>query len=211
MSGLFYDLLAGLIIVFARFVTAVRGIWLGCEPASHQRIYFANHTSHGDFVLVWTVLPSHLRRQVRPVAAMEYWQKGWLRRLIGQKVFHAVLIAREKITKANDPIAAMTAALDEGHSLIVFPEGSRNLTDDKLLPFKPGLYHLAKARPQVELIPVWIDNLNRVFPKGSLFPVPLICTVSFGAPMMLSEGEEKTTFLERARTSLLNLAPKETI
>jgi 1-acyl-sn-glycerol-3-phosphate acyltransferase len=103
----------------------------------------------------------------------------------------------------------MIAALDEGSSLILFPEGTRNLTEMPLLPFKSGLYRLALARPGVEMVPVWIANLNRAMPKGELIPVPILCTVSFGMPVRLREGEEKTAFLERARASLLSLRPRE--
>lgn len=206
--GLFAEILAELIVLFARLVTAPQANWLGVPPTDTQRIYFANHASHGDFVLVWSVLPPKLRRRTRPVAAAEYWQKGWLRRLIGEGVFRAVLIAREKITKSNDPMARMTAALDEGHSLIVFPEGTRNTGSELLQAFKGGLYHLASARPSVELVPVWIANLNRVMPKGEFLPVPLLCSVTFGAPIALSAGETKPQFLERARAALLALAPK---
>ena len=100
----------------------------------------------------------------------------------------------------------MTDALDAGASLILFPEGTRNMTEERLLPFKSGLYHLAMARPQVELVPVWLENLNRMMPKGEIFPVPLLCTVTFGAPLTISAQEDKSAFLERARAALLAAA-----
>src|SRR6185503_2886974 len=135
------------IVIFARLVTGVRGEWRGCAPDPRPRVYFANHRSHADFVLIWTVLPAPLRRLTRPVAGADYWLAGAIRRFIGQRVFRAVLIDRRAISRENDPIAAMRTALDEHHSLILFPEGTRNTGDDPLLPFKSGLYHLARARP----------------------------------------------------------------
>ena len=161
---------AGLIVGFARFITAVRGRWEGIEPVDAQRVYFANHASHGDFILIWTVLPPRLRRRTRPVAGADYWLKGQLRRFIGRDVFNAVLIDRQRENRTDDPVALMTAALDGGASLIVFPEGTRNTGEAPLLPFKSGLYHLARARPDLDLVPVWIDNLNRVMPKGEIVP-----------------------------------------
>ncbi|MCU0828125.1 MAG: 1-acyl-sn-glycerol-3-phosphate acyltransferase [Tabrizicola sp.] len=193
------------ISVFARFMTAPRAIWQGIEPVPRQRVYFANHSSNGDFVLLWTVLPAPLRRQTRPVAALDYWLTSPLRAFIGRDVFNAILIDRRPEARTQDPVAQMAEALDSGASLILFPEGKRNSSDDLLLPFKSGLYHLAKARPEVDLVPVWIANLNKVMPKGEVIPVPLICTLTFGAPIHLDPDEPKETFLARASAALLAL------
>ncbi len=155
-------------------------------------------------------MPPALRRLTRPVAASDYWLTGPIRRFLIGDVFRGVLIDRVRSDDSADPIEVMAAALDADDSLIIFPEGTRNTTDARLLPFKSGLYRLAKARPNVELVPVWINNLNRVMPKGELLPIPLLCTVSFGEPLHLSDSEAKEAFLERARGSLLALAPAET-
>lgn len=192
---------------FARLVTGVRAAWQGCAPEAKRRVYFANHNSHGDFVLIWTVLPSALRGLTRPVAGSDYWNVSAARRFIAHRVFRAVLIDRNPATREGDPIVLMGRALDEGASLILFPEGTRNTTEERLLPFKTGLYHLARARPEVELVPVWIQNLNRVMPKGEFVPIPLLCTVTFGTPLILADGEEKGAFLFRARNALLALCP----
>jgi 1-acyl-sn-glycerol-3-phosphate acyltransferase len=200
-------LVASAIRLFARFVTAVRAESRGFVPDLKPRVYFANHCSHADFVLVWTALPAILRRRTRPVAGADYWNKGVLRRYIGRRVFNAVLIERQAEKRTEDPIAQLAAALDAGSSLIIFPEGTRNLTEEHLLPFKSGIWRLAAERPAVELVPAWIANLNRVMPKGELVPVPLICTVSFGRPLHLRKDEGKDEFLDRARASLLALRP----
>jgi 1-acyl-sn-glycerol-3-phosphate acyltransferase len=196
------------ISTFARFITAPRAIWQGIEPVPIQRVYFANHSSNGDFVLLWTTLPAPLRRRTRPVAALDYWLTSPLRAFIGREVFNAVLIDRRPEARTEDPVAQMVSALDQGSSLILFPEGQRNNSDATLLPFKSGLYHLAKARPGVDLVPVWIANLNRVMPKGEVIPVPLICTLTFGAPLHLVADETKDAFLARATSALLSLKPQ---
>jgi 1-acyl-sn-glycerol-3-phosphate acyltransferase len=193
------------ISTFARFMTAPRALWQGIEPVPQQRVYFANHSSNGDFVLLWTALPTPLRRQTRPVAALDYWLTSPLRAFIGREVFNAVLIDRRPEARTEDPVAQMVAALDQGSSLIIFPEGQRNSSDAPLLPFKSGLYHLAKARSGVDLVPVWIANLNRVMPKGEVIPVPLICTLTFGAPLRIAQEETKDAFLARATQALLAL------
>lgn len=192
----------------ARLLTGARALWLGSTAQATQRLYYANHSSHGDFVLLWASLPPELRKRTRPVAGADYWQKPGLRSFLINKVFNGVLVDRERKEGAN-PLQAMLDALDGGDSLIIFPEGTRNLGDEPLLPFKSGLYHLAQARPDVELVPVWIANLNRVMPKGRALPLPLLCTLSFGAALERIEGESKDAFLERARNALLALAPEE--
>lgn len=191
---------------FAKLVTGVRATWRDNAPAARQRVYFANHRSHGDFLLIWASLPPALRRATRPVAGADYWLTGALRRYIAERVFRGVLIERNASVRHGNPVAQMSEALATGDSLIVFPEGTRNLGEG-LLPFKSGIYHLARANPGVEFVPVWIENLGRVMPKGSVIPVPLLCSLSFGAGLQLQADETKTDFLDRARAALAALAP----
>lgn len=193
----------------ARLLTGARALWLGSTAQATQRLYYANHSSHGDFVLLWASLPAQMRKRTRPVAGSDYWQKPGVRSFLINRVFNGVLVDRERKEQGVSPLQPMLDALDGGDSLIIFPEGTRNLSDEPLLPFKSGLYHLAQARPEVELVPVWIANLNRVMPKGRALPLPLLCTLSFGAALQRIEGEGKEAFLERARNALLALAPKE--
>lgn len=197
---------AALITGLARVLTGARSLWLGCTPQPVQRIYFANHSSHADFVLLWSSLPPRLRARTRPVAGADYWQQGRLRSWLITQVFRGVLVARARLSPDDDPQRPLREALQAGDSLILFPEGTRNMTDAPLLPFKTGLYWLGKDFPQVELVPVWISNLNRVMPKGRIIPLPLLCTLHFGAPLCLQADESKEAFLERARTALLALA-----
>ncbi|CAN4280283.1 1-acyl-sn-glycerol-3-phosphate acyltransferase [Pseudoxanthomonas sp. LjRoot125] len=180
--------------------------WMGSQPEARQRIYFANHASHLDTVALWSALPPFLRRKTRPVAARDYWGGGGFKGLIAGPGLNVVLIDRQRTEPDADPLQPLYEALDAGTSLILFPEGTRN-PDATLLPFKSGLYHLAQRYPRVELIPVYLDNARRSMPKGSLLPVPLICTVRFGAPLAAAPGEDKAGFLQRARDAVQALAP----
>ncbi|MDO5625743.1 MAG: lysophospholipid acyltransferase family protein [Pseudomonadota bacterium] len=204
---------AGLAIIgFARALTGVRALLApGASLQARPTLYFANHASHGDFVLLWASLPPGLRAATRPVAGEDYWLASRLRRFIGHDVFRALMIRRQPADGGahaeGNPVAQMAEALDHGHSLIMFPEGTRNTTDEVLLPLKSGLYHLARQCPEARLVPVWIDNLKRVLPKGELLPVPLACSVCFGAPLALQAGEGKADFLQRAREAMLALRP----
>ncbi len=194
------------LLLLVRFLTAVRADWKGIEPIPRQRVYFANHTSNGDMPMIWASLPPAIRRNVRPVAAADYWLKNKLRAFVGPEVFNCVLVDRRPEVK-DKPMDKIVAALKEGSSLIIFPEGNRNMTDDPLLPFKAGLYNMGLAMPDVDLVPTWVANLNEIMPKGEVIPLPLICTVTFGAPMHVQDGESKDDFLRRAEQALVALKP----
>ena len=142
-------------------------------------------------MLIWTVLPKALRAATRPVAGADYWDRPGLRGFVGRNVFNALMIDRHPEPGAPHPVDLMAKAIAEGSSLILFPEGTRNTTEETLLPFRSGLYHSAKARPEAELVPVWIDNISRVMPKGELLPIPLLCSVAFGAPLAVADAEDK--------------------
>lgn len=179
-----------------------------CDPtATTQRIYFGNHSSHLDFVMIWSALPPRLRKLARPVAGRDYWDRTGLRRYLAGKVFQAVLIDRKRhggddATAARASIEHLAAEMADRYSLIVFPEGTRS-PDGHVAPFKSGLYHLSRLRPDVELIPVYLENLNRILPKGESIPVPMMSRVSFGPPMPPAGDEDKGTFLEKARAALV--------
>jgi len=201
---------AGHALVFAaRFITAVRADWQGVEPVARQRVYFANHVSNADMPMIWACLPAHIRRRTRPVAAADYWLKTPLRAFVGPEVFNCVLVDRDRTARTEDPMEAILAALDDGSSLILFPEGNRNMGDQPLLPFRSGLHTIGTSRPDVDLVPAWIANLNEIMPKGEVIPLPLICTVTFGAPVRVEPGETRGTFLARAAAALLALKPDD--
>jgi len=195
-----------LLAAVARLVTGAQGHWKGCPPKAEQRIYFANHQSHLDWVLIWAALPRDLRATTRPIAARDYWTASRFKHWLTREVFNAVYVSRQR-TDDQDPLEPLVAALERGDSLVIFPEGTRSNKGEPM-PFKSGLYHLAEQFPQVQLIPAWIDNVQRVMPKGEVVPVPILCTVTFGAPLSFAPGEDKRAFLERARAAVLAQRPR---
>ena len=193
------------LVWFARLISGARVRWVAPLSDSRQRIYFANHTSHLDAIVVWSALPPAQRCVTRPVAARDYWDANHVRRYLAQRLFHAVLIDRSSEHCQSDPVDDMLDALGARHSLILFPEGTRG-PGETIAPFRLGLYQLAKARPDVELLPVHLTNLSRILPKGSVVPTPLLSRVTFGAPVRLEAIETPDTFLERARRAVVALA-----
>jgi 1-acyl-sn-glycerol-3-phosphate acyltransferase len=192
-----------LLAIIARVLSGASVRWIDCQPDVCQRVYFANHTSHLDAIVLWSSLPSSLRGLTRPVAAKDYWEKGVVRRYMA-RTFNALLIDRANIKVHQSPVDLMLREIGDRQSLIVFPEGGRN-TESEISEFKSGLYYLAKKRPDLELVPVHIDNLNRVLPRGEFLPVPLLSLVTFGPPIWLEAGEPKVRFLTRAREAVRRL------
>jgi 1-acyl-sn-glycerol-3-phosphate acyltransferase len=197
--------LSTLLIASVRVLLGATPRWVGSRPGIGQRIYFANHTSHVDTIALWSALPAPLRVRTRPVAAADYWGADAVRRYIALKGLNAVLIDRAHKDPNVDSLTPLYEALDAGQSLILFPEGTRG-TEALPGPFKSGLYLLAQRYRDVELVPVYLDNLHRSMPKGSFFPVPLVCTVRFGAPLARVADEDKAAFLDRARKAVIGLA-----
>lgn len=187
----------------AKLLSGATVRWIDCQPDTCQRVYFANHTSHLDALVVWSMLPRDVRAVTRPVAAKDYWEKGPIRRYLAQS-FNALLIDRKDIKVHQSPVDLMIREIGDLHSLIVFPEGSRN-TESEMGDFKSGLYYLSKKRPDLELVPVFIENLNRVLPRGEFLPVPLLSCITFGPPIWLEQREPKGEFLKRARDSVRQL------
>ena len=200
------DLVGWLLAFVARLITGAQGHWQGCPPKAEQRIYFANHQSHLDWVLIWAALPHELRAVTRPIAARDYWTATPFRQWITSAVFNAVYVSRIR-TDEQDPLEPLLDALRNGDSLVIFPEGTRSAGGEPQ-PFKSGLFHLAEQFPDVTLVPAWIDNVQRVMPKGEVVPVPILCTVTFGTPVKLQPGEDKRSFLTRARNAVLAVRPR---
>ena len=186
-----------------RFLTGAQARWYGCPPKAEQRIYFANHQSHADLVMIWAALPQELRGITRPIAAKDYWTKTPFKQWITTAVFNAIYVDRAR-TGEQDPLEPIIEALANGDSVILFPEGTRGNTEDPQ-SFKAGLYNLAQKFPNVVLVPAWINNIQRVMPKGEVVPVPVLCSVTFGAPIKLEPEEERRVFLDRARLAVMAL------
>ena len=206
--NLFDKTMKNSLILLARLLSGATVLWYESQPDSCQRVYFSNHTSHLDALVIWAALPHRIREKTRMIAAEDYWAAGPLRRYVSLKLFNAILIERENVSVRNTPIKVMMNGMQDEYSIILFPEGGRS-DNGELGEFKSGLYYLCKKRPDLELIPVYLNNMNRILPRGKTLPVPMLSRVIFGPPMWLEMGETKDSFLRRSRQAVLKLKQLE--
>jgi 1-acyl-sn-glycerol-3-phosphate acyltransferase len=201
-------------VLVARTITRKSVRFLERIDDTRQRIFFANHSSHLDFILIWSSLPRHVRERTRPVAGRDYWERSRFRRYYVQEVFNAVLIDRKLLDsdtvggafdrRGREAVEQMLQGLGAEHSLILFPEGTRG-SGESIGQFRSGLYYLSRERPDVELVPVRIHGAHKVLPKGRKLPRPQESDLTFGESMRFEEGETRTAFIERARAALRTL------
>jgi 1-acyl-sn-glycerol-3-phosphate acyltransferase len=198
-------LAAWFMVLVARAITRKSVRFLERIDDARQRIFFANHSSHLDFILIWSSLPRHVRERTRPVAGRDYWERSRFRRYYVQRVFDAVLIDRALLAARNgsarEAVEQMVEGLGSEYSLILFPEGTRG-SGESIGQFRSGLYYLSRERPDVELVPVRINGAHNVLPKGRHLPRPQESDVTFGPSMRLEKGETRAAFTERARAAL---------
>jgi len=201
-------LAAALLAGLTRLITGVRARWLCTAPNTTPAVYFANHGSHLDTLVIWASLPKPLRARTRPVAAADYWDRPGLRRWLAARVLNAVLVERSGGSGSREALRRLVATLEAGDSLILFPEGTRG-DGTAIGELRPGLFFVAEQCPDVELIPVHLHNLSRILPKGELLPVPILGSATFGAPLRLRPGEHRDAFLNRARVALVELGERQ--
>jgi 1-acyl-sn-glycerol-3-phosphate acyltransferase len=191
--------------IITHFIRLITGIGeLPKESLPSQRaIFYSNHSSHLDFLTIWAALPKDIQIKTRPVAGRDYWEKGILRKYLAHNIFNALLIERVNVTRKSNPLEPMLKALDH-NNLIVFPEGTRSL-DGKVGDFKSGIFHIARGRPDIPLVPIYLQNMCRILPKGGFLPVPIIGGIKIGSPLFLREGEKREEFLLRTKEELIKL------
>jgi len=202
--NLFDKTVKNTLILLSRLLSGATVLWYESQPDLCQRVYFSNHTSHLDALVIWAALPHRIREKTRMIAAEDYWAAGPIRRYISLRLFNAILIERENVNLKNTPIKVMMEGMQDQYSIILFPEGGRS-DGGELGEFKSGIYYLCKKRPDLELIPVYLNNMNQILPRGKTLPVPMLSRVIFGPPMWLEKGETKGSFLERSRQAVLKL------
>ena len=195
-------------IFFRLVVRPVVGIALGVTvhhrerlPTDGPAVLVANHNSHLDTMVLMTLLPPRLLPKVRPVAAADYFLKGRLMTWFSLRIIGILPIVRGG--KSGDPLAAVHDALARGEIVILFPEGSRG-EPERLSEFKSGVAHLARAHPDVPVIPAFLHGLGKSLPKGSAVFVPFCCDVVVGEPIPWQE--DRNLYMQELRERMDALA-----
>lgn len=190
---------------FALFVRPFLALFIGLRvrgkehlPESDPFVLVANHSSHLDTVSLLSLFPLRRLRHIRPVAAADYFERNWLVSLTVRTLFNILPIARKNITSENNPLRQMQSAVEQGDSLIIFPEGTRGGAEE-MGQFRPGVGHLLEKVPNLPLVPAYLVNMGRSLPKGEYIPVPFFCEIRLGEPRTMSgKRTEITRMLETA-------------
>ena len=197
------NIIEWLLIGLARCCT---GILVYGQPAwkPGARIYFANHTSHLDLMVILSVFPHGLRARLHPLAALDYWNRGPFRRYLSRKVFRCVLLDRRNPSRALEALQEAAKLLKSGDSILIFPEGTRG-NGEKIGRFHSGLHHLLRLAPEIPLVPLYLGGLARALPKGEFLPAPNMGKIVFGPELHWKSEESREDFLDRCHQALLKL------
>jgi 1-acyl-sn-glycerol-3-phosphate acyltransferase len=188
-------------LAFSAIVRPFLVMWIGVRVAGRENlpggppyIVIANHSSHLDTVMILSMLPLRRLHELRPVAAADYFLRNGLVAWVTRTFFNILPIPRSEISRENNPLELMTCALDEGSALLLFPEGTRLTSDDEQMQhFRSGVAHLVEARPDVPVLPVWVEGARRSLPKGSWIPVPFFCSLRIGETIEVHGGRPEIT------------------
>lgn len=149
-----------------------------------QFIILANHNSHLDTLSLLSSLPGSLLWRVKPVAAEDYFGKTRFQASLSNYFINTLLIRRKgEKDSEHDPLKKMLAAIDEGYSLILFPEGTRG-KPEQMGQIKSGIARILSQRPHVKYIPVFMTGMGRSLPKGELIILPYKSSIFYGTPTL---------------------------
>lgn len=149
-----------------------------------QFIILANHNSHLDTLSLLSSLPGSLLWKVKPVAAEDYFGKNRFQTFISNYFINTLLIRRKgEKDSEHDPLKKMLAAIDEGYSLILFPEGTRG-KPEQMGNIKSGIARILSQRPQVKYVPVFMTGMGHSLPKGELIILPYKSSIFYGMPTL---------------------------
>lgn len=154
-------------------------------PTDVPVLYIGNHRSYFDIIITYARCPRLTGYVAKDNMEKVPLLRVWMRRL------HCLFINRENVKEALKTILAGIDNIKNGISMCIFPEGTRNKSDEQMLPFKEGSFKMAE-KTGCPIIPMAITNsaeiLENHFPKAK--PVHVI--VEYGAPIYPNELDKET-------------------
>lgn len=185
------------ILFFALIVKPLVLIGLGLNiinrpklPQKGPAIIVANHTSHLDTLVLMSLYPLSLISHIRPVAAADYFMKNRWMRFFSKYCMDIIPIDRKTMKAPEVLFKACYKALDHNEILILFPEGTRSLTEDRDFKLKRGIHIIASQYPSVPITPVILRGLGKALPKGEALFVPFNCDVIIGDNLPYTEDAQ---------------------
>ena len=202
------------LIFFALIVKPLVLIGLGLNiihpqklPKNGPAVIVANHTSHLDTLVLMSLYPLSVINRIRPVAAADYFMKNRYMRWFSTKCIDIIPIDRQVMKAPDQLFAECHQALSNNDILILFPEGTRSITEERDFKLKRGIHILMTKYPEIPVIPVILRGLGRALPKGEALFVPFNCDVIIGDPLPFKENAgDYLTDLEQNYRALLTLS-----
>ena len=201
-----------LIIIYSIFWKNFLKIFIGLKYVNEktlknkkQFILIANHNSHMDTMAIMSAIPSRYIHKVHPIAARDFFGGSLFKKILMRYLVNATLIQRDRDDPENDPIDSMDKMLKKSRSLILFPEGSRGVPG-VMTKFKKGLGYLIQRNPEINVIPVYLDDVYKTLPRGKNLILPYNCSIKFGDPIQFKSMEMEDILLssEKAMQNLMN-------
>lgn len=198
------------ILFFAVIVKPLVLIGLGLNivnrkalPKEGPAIIAANHTSHLDTLVLMSLYPLKQLHRVRPIAAADYFHKNRWIKWFATYCIDIIPLTRNEIKAPNELFSGCYEALDHGDIVILFPEGTRSSTEDRIFKLKRGIHYLATRYDNVPVYPVILRGLGKALPKGEALFVPFNCDVVVGDALILDENAK--VYLDNLEAHYQNL------
>jgi 1-acyl-sn-glycerol-3-phosphate acyltransferase len=168
-----------------------------------QYIIVANHNSHIDTMALMSSIPAKDLNRTHPVAAATYFGKNSWLAVLSKLFVNTILIKRSEEGGESTALDVLGNFLSKGHSLIIFPEGSRG-EPEKMQAFRKGIGVLLQRYPHIPYIPVYIQGTGKILPKGERLIVPYDAIVHFGQAQ-LAQAKEVESILDEVKNEILRL------
>jgi 1-acyl-sn-glycerol-3-phosphate acyltransferase len=169
-------------------------------------VFVANHHSHVDTPLLLSSIPERWRHKTVVGAAADYFFSTRVSSVLSALVIGAIPIERTKVGRKSADLAR--SLIDEGWSLLIFPEGGRS-PDGWGQSFRGGAAYIA-MRCGVPVVPIHVEGTGRILRKGKNRPTRAAVTLTFGAPLLPREKEDARKFAARIEREVAVLADEAT-